>query len=140
MYRYIGLDIGSKTVGIAISEGYFATPHSTIRFNEFDFEEAIQKLKILFTENSFEKIIVGYPINMNGSIGHRADMVDDFIYLMINILLIDEKKIVKIDERLTTKMANNMMSASNFSIKDKKQNKDQIAAKFILDSFLNNLK
>ncbi|AKX34518.1 Holliday junction resolvase-like protein [Spiroplasma litorale] len=140
MYKYIGLDVGSKTVGIAVSEGFFATPYETIRFNEYEFEEAINKIEYIFNENSFDKIIVGYPINMNGSIGYRADMVDDFIYLLIEMLKIDKNMIIKVDERLTTRMANNMMSNSNYSIKDKKQNKDQIAAKFILDSYLNQIK
>ncbi|ASP28631.1 putative holliday junction resolvase [Spiroplasma corruscae] len=141
MFKYIGLDIGSKTVGIAVSEGYFATPFKTIRFEEYDFEKAVSDLLLIFNKNNFEKIIVGYPLNMNGTKGHRVDMVDDFIYLLVKQFNIDEDKvIVKVDERLTTRIANNIMSDSNMSIKHKKLNKDQIAAKFILDSYLNQLK
>ncbi|AOG60142.1 putative holliday junction resolvase [Spiroplasma helicoides] len=136
MAKYIGLDIGSKTIGVAISEGFFANTHSTIRFDEYNFDQAANSLIKLLQVEGYEKIAIGYPKNMDGSIGHRVEMVEEFISVLLEKENIDKNDIVKIDERLTTKMAKSIMIEANLSRKKQKVNKDQVAAKLILQTFL----
>ncbi|AHB36025.1 Holliday junction resolvase RuvX [Spiroplasma apis] len=136
MAKFYGLDVGSKTIGVAYSEGYFANVHSTIRFKEDDFSEAVEQFMKIVNQENFEKIIIGYPKNMNGSLGHRVEMVDLFIDTLVEEGGIQKDKIVLIDERLTTRMAKALMIEANLSRKKQKVNKDQIAAKLILETFL----
>ncbi|AHI52572.1 Holliday junction resolvase RuvX [Spiroplasma culicicola] len=140
MAKYIGLDLGSKTIGVAISEGYFANVHSTIRFEEDNFSQAVDLLKKLLEKEGYEKIIVGYPKNMDGSIGHRVEMIEDFLTVLYQHSNVKEEEIIKIDERLTTRMAKSLMIEANLSRKKQKINKDQIAAKLILETYLQQIK
>ncbi|AUB31296.1 Holliday junction resolvase RuvX [Spiroplasma floricola] len=140
MAKYIGLDLGSKTIGIATSEGYFANPKETIRFQENNFLEAVTKLDIFLKKEGFEKIIVGYPKNMDGSTGHRVEMVEEFIAKMVEQKVISSELIERVDERLTTRMAKQVMISADLSRKKQKENKDQIAAKLILETYINSIK
>lgn len=136
MAKFIGLDVGSKTIGVALSDGYFARPYLTIKFQEDNFIEAANKLDTLLKEKKFEKIIVGYPKNMDGSLGHRIEMVELFLKNLYEICDVLSSDIVKIDERLTTRMAKSLMREVNMNLKKRKENKDQLAAKIILDIYL----
>ncbi|WP_338985372.1 Holliday junction resolvase RuvX [Spiroplasma endosymbiont of Diplazon laetatorius] len=140
MAKYIGLDLGSKTVGIATSEGYFSNPKETIRFQENNFEDGVIKLNSFLKKEGFEKIIIGYPKNMDGSTGHRVEMVEDFITVMIDQKVVNEDQIERVDERLTTRMAKQVMISADLSRKKQKENKDQVAAKLILETYLNSIK
>ncbi|ALD66097.1 Holliday junction resolvase RuvX [Spiroplasma cantharicola] len=140
MAKYIGLDLGSKTVGIATSEGYFSNPKETIRFQEYNFLEAVNKLDIFLKKEGFEKIAIGYPKNMNGSTGERVEMVEEFIKIMLEQNLVIEEQIERVDERLTTRMAKQIMISADLSRKKQKENKDQLAAKLILETYLNSIK
>ncbi|WP_338970253.1 Holliday junction resolvase RuvX [Spiroplasma endosymbiont of Labia minor] len=137
-----GLDLGTKTLGIAHNIGQFAFPFKTIKFIEYDFEDCVKKLEILMLTIEIPNIVViGYPINMNATVGKRAEMVIMFIETYLTKL---QNKftfgITKIDERLTTKMALSIMHQSNTKFKTKnkewKQKKDEVAAQLILESFL----
>jgi len=92
------------------------------------------------SKNPCEKIIIGYPKNMNGSIGERAEMVDYFIELFLtdnsNFKSTD---IIKVDERRTTKMARQIMFEANLSREQQKQKKDSLAAQLILEQYLNSI-
>jgi len=136
MTKFIGLDVGSKTIGVAISDGYFARPYLTIKFQEDNFIEAANKLDTLLKEKKFKKIIVGYPKNMDGSLGHRIEMVELFLKNLYEICNVLSSDIVKIDERLTTRMAKSLMREVDMNQKKQKENKDQLAAKIILDIYL----
>lgn len=136
MAKYIGLDVGSKTLGVAVSEGFFANPHSTIRFEEDNFVVAATLLHKFLQQEKFEKLIVGYPKNMDGTLGHRVEMVEAFLQEVYQICQIDPNLVVKVDERLTTRFAKALMIEANLSRKKQKVNKDQLAAKLILETFL----
>ncbi|QEH61532.1 putative Holliday junction resolvase [Spiroplasma chinense] len=136
MAKYIGLDLGSKTIGVATSEGYFANTNSTIRFEEDNFEQASELLDQFLKKEGYEKIIIGLPKNMDGSSGHRVDMVKEFIDVFLDKTDIKQEDIVEVDERLTTRMAKSIMIEANLSRKKQKVNKDQLAAKLILETFL----
>ncbi|AUF83756.1 Holliday junction resolvase RuvX [Mesoplasma syrphidae] len=138
MVRALGMDIGSKTVGLATSTSLIAQPGPTIRFTEWEFEEGIQKLTKFIEEFQPEVLIFGYPKNMNGSVGERAEMVDYFIegVKVYNPKYLDSQ-IIRIDERRTTKMAKSIMIEAGISRDKQKLSKDSLAAQLILEQYLN---
>ena len=78
--RYLGLDLGTRTLGTAISDTTLtiATTHETIRFNDSDYDSLIPKIKELIEEYKISKIILGFPKNMNNSIGERGQVTLEF--------------------------------------------------------------
>jgi len=133
--RVIGLDLGDKTLGIASSDTSqtIASAYQTIRFQNNDFDEALRKLKEVVLELNPEKIILGLPKNMNGSIGFQAQKVLDFKSKIEKEIKIE---VVLIDERLTSKMAESVMISASMSRKKRKSKIDKIAATLILQSYL----
>ncbi|WP_425451051.1 Holliday junction resolvase RuvX [Spiroplasma alleghenense] len=135
--KYIGIDLGAKTMGLAISSGIVANPLGTIRFEEYDFEVAINLLNQYLVDNQITAIVIGYPLNMNSSAGHRAEMVDYFIEVLSTIYpQWNDNNIFKVDERLTTRMAKAIMIEADISRKKQKQSKDSLAAQLILETYL----
>ncbi|ATG97576.1 putative pre-16S rRNA nuclease [Mesoplasma lactucae ATCC 49193] len=141
MSKYIGIDLGSKTIGLATSEGLIANPGPTIRFEEWNFDEGIDKFNDYLKNQNPEKIIIGYPKNMDGSIGERAEMVDFFVEgFLLSQDKYDEKDIIRVDERRTTKMARSIMIEAGVRRDKQKQKKDSLAAQLILEQYLNSVK
>ena len=136
--RLLGLDLGSKRIGIAICDDRLsiATPFKTII--KEDLVEFIDELKSIVKENNIEGIIVGNPINMDGSVGRSSQSVKD-VTLIIS-------KSVKLpiclwDERLSTTGAFNLSSQLDINVSKRVKNIDQNAAAFILQGaidYLNN--
>ncbi len=137
--KYIGIDLGTKTMGIATSQGIISTVRETYRFKENNFNLAADYLKKLIINEKFDIVIIGYPKNMDNSIGHRAKMVDDFV-LLLKKKFNNEINIELIDERLTTKIANNIMLEADLSRMKRKLNKDGLAAQIILNTYLQKVK
>ncbi|AVN62487.1 Holliday junction resolvase RuvX [Mesoplasma coleopterae] len=137
MSNILGLDIGSKTVGLASSTGNVAKKEITLKFEEWNFEEGVNLLTEFIKDKNYDTFVFGYPKNMNGSIGERAEMVDYFIegFLVYNPD-IKEDQIVRIDERRTTKMAKSIMIEAGLSRQKQKENKDTLAAQLILETYL----
>jgi len=133
--RVIGLDLGDKTLGIATSDTSqtIASAYETIRFQNNDFENALDKLKEVVLELNPEKIILGLPKNMDGSIGFQAQKVLDFKNKIEEEIKIE---VVLIDERLTSKMADSLMINASLSRKKRKSKIDKVAATLILQSYL----
>lgn len=131
--RYIGLDLGTKTLGIAISDqsGLIASTYKTIRYED---EEILkQKLLEIINEKQIDKIVLGLPKNMNNSIGQRAEQTIKF---KEDLEKITDKEIILQDERLTTIAAHNYMIEANISRKKRKQKVDSLAANIILQTYL----
>ncbi|MEA5026560.1 putative pre-16S rRNA nuclease [bioreactor metagenome] len=132
--KALGLDLGSKTVGIAISDalGMLARPVKTIRFREDDYEEALE-LVIMEINDDVSAIVLGLPKHMNGDIGIRGE-----ISLMFKDMLTKRIKqpVVLWDERLSTKSAERLLISSNMRRDKRKQVIDQAAAVTILQSYL----
>ena len=134
----IGLDLGSKRIGISICDEkqLIATPFKTINRNSLN--EIINELKEIINENNIKGIIIGNPLNMNGSLGRSAQSVKD---TTLNI-----EKNIKIpvclwDERLSTVGAFNLSSQLDVNVKKREKKIDENAAAFILQGaidFLNN--
>ena len=136
--RLIGLDLGSKRIGVSICDEkqLIATPFKTINRNTLT--ELISELKVIIDENNIKGIIIGNPLNMDGSSGRSAQSVKDTsqkIEENINI------PICLWDERLSTVGAFNLSSQLDINVSKREKKIDENAAAFILQGaidFLNN--
>lgn len=134
--RYLGLDLGSKTLGVSISDltnTVASSLYTTIRFKEEDYEYAIKELEPIITENKITDIVLGLPKNMNNTLSTRALICLEFkekLEKTFNINVIME------DERLTSVISNNILIDANMSRKKRKTKVDGMAAILILQSYL----
>ncbi len=131
--KYLAIDLGTKTMGIAISHGVIATALETYRFNDGDFDSAQKYLISIIKKNQIKVLIIGYPKNMDNSLGARVQMVNSFAKSIQENSNIDIKFI---DERLTTKIANSILIKGNLSRVKRKNKKDSLAAMLILETYL----
>ena len=136
--RLIGLDLGSKRIGVSICDEkqLIATPYKTIHKSKNN--ELIMELKNIIQENDIKAIIIGYPLNMDGSSGSSAQSVND---VSKNIDKEIEVDVCLWDERLSTVGAFNLSSQLDVNVSKREKNIDQNAAAFILQGaidYLNN--
>ena len=133
--KYMGLDLGSKTLGIALSDDTLtiATAYKTLYFENEDYDTLIESLKEIINNNNIKKIILGYPKNMNNTIGTRAKITEEFKQKIEKNLNIET---ILQDERLTSVISNNILIEANMSRKKRKKKVDSIAASIILQSYL----
>ena len=136
--RFIGLDLGSKRIGVSICDERqsIATPFKTI--NKTNTNELIDELKIIIEENNIGGIIVGNPVNMDGTRGRSAQSVND---VASNISKNIDLPVILWDERLSTVGAFNLSSLLDVNVSKRVKTIDQNAAAFILQGamdFLNN--
>lgn len=134
--RYLGIDLGSKTVGLAISDPTLtiASPLKTIFFDNEDYRSTINELKQIVEEYDIKKIILGLPKNMNNTLGERALITKEYQKILeeeINI------PIILFDERLTSVISNQILIEADMSRKKRKKKVDKIAAQIILQDYLN---
>jgi len=131
--RIIGLDFGTKNIGISIcnSEKSFAIPLLTINFTSI--KDFIFNLKKIIEEKNVAGIVVGNPVNMNGSIGPAAKKVKNFC---LNVLKEINIPITLWDERLSTEAVFKSISDLNISNSKKRKKIDEKAASYILQGFL----
>ncbi len=139
--RILGLDYGSKTVGVAISDEtcLIATGIETIeRQDEQSIKKTIRRLQEIVKEYNVEKIVLGYPKNMDGTEGFRCEKTVEFK----NRLERNFKKIEVIlwDERLSTSFSTKILFEGNVNQKDHKKVVDKVAAMYILQGYLDSLK
>ncbi|HIZ21643.1 MAG TPA: Holliday junction resolvase RuvX [Candidatus Blautia faecigallinarum] len=137
--RILGLDYGSKTVGVAVSDplGLTAQGLETIwRKKENQLRRTLARIETLVSEYQAERIVVGYPKNMNNTIGERAQKALEFKELL-------ERRtglpVVMWDERLTTVEANRTLMEAGVRRENRKQYLDELAAVFILQGYLDSL-
>lgn len=137
--KKLGLDLGNRTLGIAISDemNMFARGVETFRFTEKDFESALNYTIDLIKRYNIDVVVLGYPKNMDGSIGEQAQIALDFKEQIQQELDIH---VIMWDERLTSKMASNMMISQNLKRKKRKQSIDKMAATIILQGYLDSLR
>ena len=136
--RLIGLDLGSKRIGVSICDEkqLIATPFKTI--NKTSNNELVNELKIIIVENNIKGIIIGNPLNMDGSSGRSAQSVKD---ISNNIKKNIDVPIFLWDERLSTVGAFNLSSQLDVNVTKREKKIDENAATFILQGaidFLNN--
>ena len=134
--RYLGLDYGTKTVGLAVSDrtGFLASNYGVIRYS--DTSEIFKELERIIKDEKIEAFVLGYPKNMNNTEGERCEKTKEFKEMLerrtgLNVILWDE--------RLTTVSADKHMMESGIRREDRKKFVDEIAAVFILQGYLDYL-
>lgn len=132
----MGLDVGSKTVGVAISDafGWTAQGLKTIQINEEQQEFGFEELGTIIKENEVSKIVVGLPKNMNGTIGPRGEASQHFAEELEKLFGLP---VILWDERLTTMAAERVLLEADMSRKKRKKVIDKMAAVMILQGYLN---
>jgi len=133
--RIIGLDVGSKTVGVSLSDafGWTAQGLKTIQINEDKGEYGFEEIGTLIAENEVSKVVVGLPKNMNGTIGPRGE-ASQFYADELNKRF--GVPVVLWDERLTTVAAERVLLEADVSRKKRKKVIDKMAAAMILQGYL----
>ena len=131
--RYLGLDLGSRTLGIAVSEtGLIASNYKTIRHEE-EYDRLLDEVKALVEELKIDTVVLGFPKNMNNTIGPKGELSLEFKEKLEKIINIP---VVLQDERLSTKSALDTLIKGNVSRKDRKKVVDSVAATIILQTYL----
>ncbi len=131
--RYLGLDLGTKTLGLALTDKskLIASPYKTLRYEKLD--ELIIPLKELVKEKNITKFILGLPKNMNNSLGYAVDRTIDFKKTLEENFDIP---VILIDERLSTVEAEKILISTDTKRKKRKGVIDSYAAAIILDTYL----
>ena len=137
--RFIGLDLGTKTLGIAISDklGILASSYKTIKFENEDYSSLIPELKSIVDEYKITTAVLGLPKNMNNSLGFASERSMNFKKLIEENIDIE---VVLEDERLSSVEANNVMINADLSRKKRKEKVDALAATIILQRYLDRRK
>lgn len=138
--RIMGLDYGDATMGVAISDELFITAQGieVIRRKHANkLRQTYQRLEELILEYQVSKIVVGYPKNMDNSIGDRAEQAQE---LAESLRRRTGLEVVLWDERLTTKAAHQVLDEAHMNFKKKAAVVDKLAACLILQGFLDNQK
>lgn len=132
--RILGLDLGSVTCGISVSDalGMIAQAYKTVRFAQDDYEAALQQVMQIISELRIHKVVLGLPKHMNGDVGERGEISIAFKERL------EEQgiEVVLWDERLTTLAAEKILIAADLSRKKRKKVIDQMASVQILQSYL----
>lgn len=137
--RIMGLDFGSKTVGVAISDPLLVTAQGVEiirRKSPGKLRQTLARIEELIAEFEVDKIVLGYPLNMNNTEGERCEKTKEFEELL-------ERRtglpVILWDERLTTVAADRAMMEGGIRREDRKQYVDKLAAVFILQGYLDSL-
>ena len=133
--RIMGLDVGSKTVGVAVSDalGWTAQGIETVKIDEANGEFGIERIAELVKEYSITEFVVGYPKNINNTVGPRGEASENYKKLLEETFSLPVKLW---DERLTTMAAERMLIEADVSRKKRKQVIDKMAAVMILQGYL----
>ncbi|MCP3742587.1 Holliday junction resolvase RuvX [Rossellomorea sp. BNER] len=137
--RIMGLDVGSKTVGVAISDalGWTAQGIETVSINEQEGKFRLDRIEELAKEHEVDKVIVGFPKNMNNTVGPRGEASQRYANLIEKKLGI---KTILWDERLSTMAAERILLEADVSRKKRKKVIDKMAAVMILQGYLDSQK
>lgn len=142
--RIMGLDVGDRTIGIAISDALLITAQGKETLFRESIKVDIDKLVEWIVEYEVHKIVVGLPYNMNGTLGPQAEKTQQFVDKLAKKLkhstrITHEVEIVYLDERLTTASATRMLIEADMSRKKRKDVVDTVAAAIILQNYLDSL-
>lgn len=133
--RYLGLDLGTRTLGISLSDETktIASAYKTIKFSDSDYDSLIPILDEIIKEFNIEKIVLGFPKNMNNTIGDRGLTTIEFKEKVESSLNIE---VILQDERLSTVEATNYLIEADMSRRKRKNKVDSLAANIILQTYL----
>ncbi|MDR6747158.1 Holliday junction resolvase RuvX [Bacillus pumilus] len=136
--RILGLDLGTKTLGVAISDemGWTAQGIETIKINEAGGDFGLSRLSEIVSQYGTDKIVLGFPKNMNGTVGPRGEASQSFAKVLENTYNVP---VVLWDERLSTMAAEKMLISADVSRQKRKKVIDKMAAVMILQGYLDSL-
>ena len=136
--RKLGLDIGAKSCGFALTDelGITAQGKENFRFNEWDWNALIVKIKEYLKQYEIDVIVVGYPTYPSGDKSETTYMIEEVIEIIKENI---DLPIALVDENGTTKRANEIMIQAGLTREKRKLFKDQIAAQLILEDYLQGL-
>lgn len=131
--KCLGMDLGTKTLGLATSDklGLIASPYKTIRYSSI--EELAEEVNSIIDELHIEKLVLGYPKNMNNSLGFAVERTNNFKTILENLTGME---IELVDERLSTVEAEKYLISSDMRRENRKKVIDAVAASIILDTYL----
>ena len=135
--RIMGLDFGSKTVGVAVSDelGLTATGIEIVRRDSPNkLRKTLARIEALINEYNVYKIVLGYPVMLDGSEGERVEKTKEFATMLHRRTSLE---IIFQDERLTTVEAYEIMDLAGIKREDRYKYVDQVAAQVILEDYLN---
>ncbi|HHV07794.1 MAG TPA: Holliday junction resolvase RuvX [Firmicutes bacterium] len=131
--RAMGLDVGTRTIGVAVSDALGLTAQGVEVIRRHDLEQDLARLKELMDDYEVECLVVGMPRNMNGTYGPAAEEVRSFCQMLRDRLQIP---VHEEDERLTTVAAERVLLEADLSRRRRRQVVDKVAASLILENFL----
>ena len=133
--RCLGLDLGSKTLGIAISDltNVIASVYTTLYFKDEDYDSLLKPLGEIIDKEKIDTLVLGLPKNMNNTLGERALITLEFKKKLEDTFNIN---VYMEDERLTSVISNNVLIDANVSRKKRKKKVDGMAAVIILQGYL----
>ena len=134
---YLGLDLGSKTLGLAISDrtSTIATSLEVLRYNDYD--ELLDKLSKIVESRKVDSFVLGNPLNLDGSISKRSEITFEFKKLLEEKF---RKEVIMQDERLSTVEAERMLISNDEKRKNRKKVIDKVSATIILQGYLDRSK
>lgn len=127
----LGLDVGERRIGVAVGEGSFAFPHSTIE--RTNVRDDVGKIVAIARERGAQTIVVGDPLTLTGQRALASEKIDAFV---VHLARAFEGTIERVDERLTTAAAQRSLIAADVSRAKRKKVIDQLAAVGILETWL----
>ena len=135
--RYLGVDYGEARTGIAVSDlmGMTAQGVATVSTRRLDL--LLEKIKGYAEEYAVEAIVLGHPVNMNGSLGEKSERVKE---LSVFLEETTGKRVILYDERCTTMLAHQILNTTDTRGKKRKAVVDTLAAEIILQNFLDRLR
>lgn len=136
MPRTMGLDVGDKTIGVAVSDLFGWTAQGLETIIRIGIKKDLQKLELLIEEKEVNKIVIGLPKNMNGSIGPQGEKTLEFASRIKKRF---KAEVIMWDERLTTKAAERTLIEADVSRKKRKTVIDKVAATYILQGYLDSV-
>ncbi|MFA6355961.1 MAG: Holliday junction resolvase RuvX [Candidatus Omnitrophota bacterium] len=135
--RVLGLDFGEKRIGVAVSDPLGIIAQGVTVIERKTIEEDLKAINAIISEYGAESIVVGMPINMDGTKGKSADKVTEFVEVLKASAGIP---VATYDERLSTKESEKFLISSDVSRRKRKNVIDKVAAQLILESYLERLK
>ncbi len=135
MTKVLGLDLGTVTLGVAISRtGIISTGYEEFRFEDSQWQIAVQEVERIVKLEKIQVIVLGLPLNMSGTESQMSENARNFKVMIEEVL--PEVQVVLIDERWTTKQATNRLLEADMSRSKRKKVIDKMAAQIILDTYL----
>lgn len=134
--RIMSLDYGDARTGVAISDALGITAQGLESIESSNKNKLLNRLSEIIKEYSVEKIVIGYPLNMNATVGPRAQKTNEFIEVLKSRFHLE---VIKIDERLTTVASHRTMAELGIKKEKKKQIVDTMSAVYILQMYLDKM-